>query len=315
MANIEINLGKACNNKCKFCMSINSAPEHLKFADLQILQDELNKFKEQGYDSLGFLGGEATLYPQFVDLVKYANDIGFKQIHLITNGRKLQDKEYLLDLVNSGVTRFSVSIHSYKSEIEDNLTQIKGGFKEKLSGLKNLRNLINSGQIKTELSANLVINKKNYFDLDKFLMFFSKLGINNFRFNFLWPRGNAEDFYNELLITYNDFLPQTEKIIKMVEKLNVNLSFEGIPLCIFNNLSISNIKDFIGEIKDTNTDVADLDGYEMKRYKFNWQDRKKNELKSKRNECQQCKYNQTCDGVWQEYINYYGWDEFNPVKT
>ncbi|MBD3359221.1 MAG: radical SAM protein [Candidatus Buchananbacteria bacterium] len=313
MKNLEINIGKACNNKCKFCMSINSIPEFLRFADFADLKNDLIKYKKQGYDSLGFLGGEVTLYPKLVDLVNLAKELGFKEIHLITNGRNLKDMAYTQSLVENGITRFSLSIHSHCAHVEDDLTQVPGGFKEKIQGLKNLLELSNQGIIKKEICLNLVVNKKNYQDLVKTFSFFSKLGVKNFRFNFMWPRGNASQYFKELLLSYKDFLPYLKKLINLAKVLRVHLVFEGLPFCILKDFDQKEIKNYIGELLDFKTDVSDFNFDKKERYAFNWQERKKNELKEKRAECEKCFYNSICEGVWKEYIKFYGWEEFQPV--
>jgi hypothetical protein len=35
--------------------------------------------------------------------------------------------------------------------------------------------------------------------------------------------------------------------------------------------------------------------------------------KSKRMECSLCKYDHSCEGVWDSYTAYFGWSEFNPI--
>ena len=207
MKNIEINLGKDCNNHCKFCMSADAEAAALKFIEIAELKKELKKYKSQGYDSLGFLGGEVTLYNGLIPVVKYSKKIGFSKIHLVTNGRLLCDNKFLQDLIKAGITRFSVSIHSHIESVEDDLTQVKGSFSQKLRGLKNLINYKKSGDIKSNISINLVINKKNYNVIDKTILFFNKMGINDFRLNFIWPKGNTINYYDEILLTYDDFLP------------------------------------------------------------------------------------------------------------
>jgi MoaA/NifB/PqqE/SkfB family radical SAM enzyme len=47
--------------------------------------------------------------------------------------------------------------------------------------------------------------------------------------------------------------------------------------------------------------------------KIDWQ---KNRLymKAKTKRCAECKYFNICEGVWEEYIDFFGTDEFKPVE-
>ena len=36
--------------------------------------------------------------------------------------------------------------------------------------------------------------------------------------------------------------------------------------------------------------------------------------RQKRAECQRCRYERVCEGVWGNYLRRYGWDEFSPVS-
>jgi MoaA/NifB/PqqE/SkfB family radical SAM enzyme len=256
------------------------------------------------------LGGEVTLHPQLLKLIGIAKEKGFKKIHIISNGRKFKDKEFLKKLIKAGVNRFSVSIHSHKKEVEDYLTQVPGGFQEKISGLKNLVDLHNQNFFTNNISINFVINKKNYKDILRSLQYFKSLGLRDFRLNFMWPEGNALDYYKSLLISYSKFYPYIEKIITLGLRLNFSVVFEGIPYCVF--YKPGDNKNYIGELRDVSTDVI---AYEKNnKYVFNWQQRKTSDLKGQAEFCQQCIFNNICEGVWLKYIDFYGWDEFKPIK-
>lgn len=305
MKHVEINLGKVCNNNCLFCMSGNLR-NMVSFGNAKA---EVIKSAQNNYKSLGFLGGEVTIYPYIVDLVKIAKNNGFQKIHIISNGRKFADKDFLKELINAGVNRFSVSIHSHLESVEDYLTQKPGAFREKIKGIQNLINFKNQSLFKDNISINFVINKKNYQEILISLQYFVKLGINDFRFNYMWPEGNASKYYEELLIPYNMFAPYLNKIINLSKRLKVNIVFEGIPLCIFPKPAEQ--KKYLGELKDISTDVITYEENAIQ--KFNWQKRKIDSLKTKFDFCQQCKNNFFCEGVWQKYVDFYGPDEFKAL--
>ncbi|MCX6746265.1 MAG: radical SAM protein, partial [Candidatus Parcubacteria bacterium] len=234
-------------------------------------------------------------------IVKLAKILGFKIIHIISNGRKYNNEKFLGQLIKNGVNRFSVSIHSHQPEVEDYLTQRPGGFEEKIQGLKNLVKL------NQHISVNLVINNLNYKDILETLSFFKELGINDFRLNFIWLHGRAKD-NKDLFLKYSDFLPSLDEIIRQSKINNFTIAFEGIPACLIND---KNKLDYIGELRDLNTEVVAFNNPQKERENFNWQERKANEFKIKHENCSKCKFANLCEGVWKNYIDIYGWSEFN----
>ena len=50
------------------------------------------------------------------------------------------------------------------------------------------------------------------------------------------------------------------------------------------------------------------------RARFNWQDRKRFDLKGRPRACQQCDLAKTCEGVWQGYLDIWGDEELRPVQ-
>jgi len=304
MKNIEINIGNTCNNECKFCMSYYE--KRSGFIDYLTIKKELIRARKQGFDAIGFLGGEFTLHPQALDIIKLCKLLGFKIIHIVSNGRKYKDKEFLQQLIKNGANRFSVSVHSHKAKVEDFLTQRKGGFNEKISGLKNLINYQKQGLIPNLISVNIVINALNYREILNTLKYFNRLGIKDFRLNFIWLEGRAKK-NKELYLKYSDFLPYIDKIINLSKKNKFNLAFEGIPICLIRNKE--KIK-YFGELRDKSTEVITFNIPEV-RDQFNWQEKKKSILKMKHKKCNKCQWDILCDGVWREYIKNYGWQEFN----
>jgi len=317
--NVEINIGKVCNNNCRFCMSGRDEAKKLGFVAKETIIKEITKKANEGYNSVGFLGGEFTLHPDVLEILAVAKKNNFEIIHIISNGRKYQDKEFLQELIDAGANRFSVSVHSNQENIEDYLTQRKGSYNEKLKGILNLLDYYKQGIIRNSISLNLVINKLNYQNLDQFILFFSRLGIKNFRFNYMWPEGNVL-MNKKLIVRYYDLFNIIKKIISLTDKLKIDLVFEGIPHCVFPDFSES--FKFSGELRDYPTTVLSLTNYdgtennnsEILRREFNWQKRKLSSLKVKNEFCQDCKLNNLCEGVWHTYIDLFGWQEFKPIK-
>ncbi|NUJ97295.1 radical SAM protein [Candidatus Gracilibacteria bacterium] len=311
LKHIEINIGKACNNKCKFCMSSQAKKSDKIFVKKELLKKKVDFYEENGYKSIGFLGGDISIYPDLEEIILYCREKNFRSINIISNSMRFDDIGFLTKIVKAGSTRFNISIHSHINTIEDYLTSVPGGLKRKLKAIDNLNILIQNGLLNSPLSINMVINKINYETItESVLYFFYKKNIKDIRINFIWLSEDIEDNRDKLKISYTEFLPYLKKLIYISFKKDIRITFDAIPLCIFFKLGIQDmesiIKKFVGEDKDYITSVDNINTSD----EFNWVERKKNELKTKLKVCESCKYNHSCQGVWKEYKEIYGDGEF-----
>ena len=310
---IEVNLGKACNNRCIFCMAHTN--DWIGFANTEEVKKEIKSCSKQGFNSIGFLGGEPTIHQEIASIVSYAKNNGFKKIHMVSNGRMYSDKEFLKKLIRAGVTRFSVSIHSHIPKIEDELTQVKGGFYQKIKGLKNLVSCQHDRLIKENISINIVINKKNYRNLIGTLSFFMNLGLKEFRLNFIRPEGRAWYNFEKLVPRYSDFVPYIQEILDFADEKKIGVTISDIPYCMFSN--IKHPLNFTGKSRDYFDSVVSFgNNYEKgipTKQKFSWNKMRKNQLKIKKGSCSYCIYNLICEGPWRNYVRKFGFGEFKPI--
>lgn len=104
-----------CQLKCPHCYrgadNADFKSVHRNLTEILSEIDELIKIRN--IQTLTIAGGEPLLYPQLVDLIKYAVSKKLN-VYLITNGI-LIDKERLIELKKSGVTRIIIHIDKYQN--------------------------------------------------------------------------------------------------------------------------------------------------------------------------------------------------------
>ncbi len=107
---LRVSLTDACNLRCRYCM-----PEQMTFRPgTQLLQDEellllLGVFASLGFEKIRFTGGEPTLRPNLVDLVRAVTALpGIREVGLTTNGILLD--QLARPLHDAGLRRVNVSI-------------------------------------------------------------------------------------------------------------------------------------------------------------------------------------------------------------
>lgn len=302
---IEINIGFACNNMCIFCLSGGAR----KFEPDETIRKEAAAFRDKGYNSIGFVGGEPTIKPGIIPLVQFCKDIGYRNIIITTNGRRLSDDVFLQELLDAGVTRFTISIHSHREDVENHLAGNKNSFQEKTAGLKNLSGRLGKTLDYNQVALNIVMNKKNLLELDRTLEFFALMGIKHFRLLIIRPEQRAFLNFDELVPSMTELRKEIPRALKMVKKHNLELFMDKPPFCLF--YDIPKIRERIAE--DVIDDVVTL-SHETTRETFSWKERQIKRIRVKAETCAECYFDAICDGVWVGYVEKAGFEEFKPVS-
>jgi len=317
MKNVDINLGKACNNRCCFCSNGEATAAQRRWGILTDIESEIAERRANGADSIGFLGGEPTLYPHLERIVRFARAQGYRRVYLVTNGSRLANLKKLENLLDAGVTRVAVSIHSHQAKIEDGITSRRGSFEEKIAALRNLVAQRHRGRLPDGLSLNTVLHRKNVDQLVEFSAFMKDIGIDNIRFNFIRPSWKAQRS-KAWVPSFELTTPAVADLVAQNEiRLGLSLNFADFPLCKLPWEVLTNpelMKRYVGENWDITTDVTHVrpdpfPDVQEGMVRFNWKDRRK-EFKTYLPGCEHCVLLQQCEGVWQRYLDIYGSEEF-----
>lgn len=323
--NVEINIGKVCNNKCVFCLDGMPSKDDHAFMDFGVMQRELERWRSEGHLSVGFLGGEPTTYPKIVESVAYAKQLGFTRIALATNAMMLRRMEFTDKLLTAGLTRATISMHGHTKKLEDELVMVPGAYEKKVQAIQNLLKRKSEGFLGDGVSVNIVLNAKNgphLLPMMKF--FFDTMGLDDLRVNFVRPEGYAEG-NADLVPTYTEIVPLLMKAIVLNEyHFKKTFTFGGFPLCVLPEELLRSKKllaKYCGDIfRDLSTDCSiraeteyGVASFEDGRARFNWQDRKRYDLKHHMDACSRCALTDVCEGVWRGYLDIYGEGEFAPL--
>ncbi len=320
--NLELNLGKLCNNRCVFCLDGRAPDAARRWVPHERALDELRRARDEGAVALGLLGGEPTAHPRILELVSAAREMGFRRISLSTNALKLADKAFANALVERGVTRFSVSIHDHRAEVEDELTGRPGNFERKLTALAHLRRLRSEGRLPDNVSINPVIHIHNVDQLAELVAFFAGRGIRDVRFNLI-----RTDACPELGETLTPRLASVTRGVTRAVALtlrsrgSLQVSFGDLPLCAYPWEVLSRpalAREVVGEARDLETWVAVFQApldRSRDASRFRWVDRKRDALKIRpQDPCDSCGIRDGCEGVWRSYVDVHGAGDLEPPR-
>lgn len=289
----KITIGYLCNNNCIFCMDREN--KNLPQKSNEYLKKEITEAKNKGNKRINFLGGEITLRPDCINLVKFASKQGFESISITTNGRMFSYPEFARKIIDSGVSNIIFSLHGHNPEIHDSLTGVKGSFNQLYSGIMNLKR-----EGFNQIGVNVVIINQNYKFLPNIAQELSNLSIERVEFIYC---------YNEKKFKY--LIPKVslaekyiKEAIKIGKKNNFNWKLQNPPLPCFFEEMIANLS-VAGENEKSNF---------LNSKEYEKAEEKKKIIRIKLPICKNCTYSAKCPGVWKRYGEHYGYKEVKPMK-
>lgn len=150
----ELFLTDNCNLKCVSCGCWRSQTE--EELTTEEWQDVLRQLRGLGIQKVNFTGGEALIRRDAVDLLGYANEVGFRSIHLNTNGIMLTERKREAVLA-AGVRSFNVSIDG-RGALHDEIRGRKGAFDRTM---RHLEGLVSETQGKAKIRMNFTVMRDN----------------------------------------------------------------------------------------------------------------------------------------------------------
>ncbi|OGK22734.1 hypothetical protein A3C24_04065 [Candidatus Roizmanbacteria bacterium RIFCSPHIGHO2_02_FULL_37_24] len=254
--------------------------------------------RKTGFEFVNFTGGEPTLHPNFIEIVKFAKRIGYRT-YIGTNGTMLARPDFC-EKAAPFLDEISLSIHGYNNSTHDGLVKRKGAFKDIVRAIKNLDEL----EFKNKF-ANVVAIGKNSAYLEKILIFLINNGFKQVLFSNTAPEGNGLKNFKELEIRISAWKKIILKLKKISEKSDTPIRFFGLPICALNGaISLSN--DIYWDARMTIekslekkrriilTEIKDL-----------IPDRNRGKISA----CKNCPYQKLCFGAFNEYVKNFGQNE------
>jgi MoaA/NifB/PqqE/SkfB family radical SAM enzyme len=190
---VEVN--SVCNSNCTYCYIPDKTGTGEDSFDY--LAGRIREFRLSGTRYIDFTGGEPTLWPHLPRIVRYAKSLGYENMTLVTNGRRLSYKKYLDRLIQSGIERIIISYDGPTRKIAESITRTPGSFSQTLKAFRNVK------ESSAELGATIVVVKANI--------------------------DFARRIPSEIIPRYDDVYPYLREAVKRHEKRKINIHF--VPFC------------------------------------------------------------------------------------
>ena len=281
-----------CNNNCIMCTNFDKFCNNSKKFDLVYLLRRIDRFYKgeeeflDNYrDAFSITGGEPTLSPNFLTIIKKINSLFPEaRIMCLTNGRMFFYEDYIKELLQlDDHLELAISIHGHTAKIHDSITQTKGSFFQTVKGLQNIFRFKKRNHI---IEIRIVIHQLNYKILEKITTFIKNEFplIDRLVYIFFEIEGQARKNLERLNLSYTEFIPYINNIYNLIQYFN-EVRFYHFPLCVV----------------------------PRRLFPFIWRTLPALEI-SFLKRCKGCNLKAICLGIPKGYLKYIGQYEFKPIK-
>ncbi|NPV80568.1 MAG: radical SAM protein [Firmicutes bacterium] len=170
--------GSGCQNACAWCYA-SDMPE-VRELDTASWKQVIDRLWDAGIPMVNFTGGEPTMRPDLVELVRYAERF---VTGLITNGRALAG--LVGKLKTASLDYIQVSIESADRDVHDAIVGSKGAWEETVRGI---RAALDAGMY---VSTNTTLTRANAKGFPNLLRFLAGAGVRYVGCNALIPAGRG----------------------------------------------------------------------------------------------------------------------------
>jgi pyruvate-formate lyase-activating enzyme len=241
-----VRVTRVCNQRCTFCL--DSMNQDGTMIDTDSLKAYIALGRRLGRERLILSGGEASVHPDYLELIRYGKEVGYEWVQTVTNGMMFSYKNFARKAAESGLDEATVSLHGHTAYIQDKLTGTPGAF---VTGVKGMKNLQDTGRV--VVNVDVVINKQNYKHLPEIIEYYYNLGIREFDLLHIIPFGRGFDEHrHSLFFDLNDAVPYFRRAFVYAQKPGVYIWTNRLP--------VQYLEDFESLIQDPHKLFYEFDG-------------------------------------------------------
>ncbi len=314
-------VGYGCNLNCRFCYYHFSNKKIWKNIFLAKIEALIYR-GIFGNDRVDITGGEPTIYPYILELVRFCKKIGLRP-SIITNGIALADEKKVFSLKKAGIFDFIISVHGLGRTYDQIVCSPKASEIQQMG----IKNLVNNN---IPIRINVTLNKFNTTQLLNIAKYAVKINADVVNFICFNPFGDWSYFREiEFQERHSVMVPYLQKAIKILEKEGIESNIRYFPFCFLKGLEShqynfsqlpydSHEWDFMSWKKNFKTFPPFLFKRDKRKLSNYYQMEANSCIKGlnyhKTLKCQECALTNICDGLNRQYYNRFGDEELEPYK-
>lgn len=281
---LDVILGYDCNLACDYC-TITPAMRERALSSAAVLA-AMRDGRARDYDRVAFTGGEPTIRGDLLGLIRAAGKLGYADIKVQSNGL-LFTAANITRLVEAGVNRIHVSIHTHEPAAYDALVRRADSYALMEQGL---RNAVGSG---AHVVADVIIKTDTYLRLPAAIEWLAERGVPEVH---LWyvslTDGNAGAV--ESLPPMRVAVPLVRAALARGRALGLDIKSLHIPRCLLGEDAIHAWDPGSQRVMVVTPDAT----FELKQSRLAGQ----HQVPA----CRGCEYESFCPGVRPDYVAQFG---------
>ena len=225
MRRLELHVTWSCPERCEFCSEDHRMAAFSPFAATwSRLSQVLRKHAGRGVTAVHFTGGEPTIHPRFIDLLRLARDLGMRT-SVGTIGTMLARPAFAEEAVPL-LDEALFSLHGPDASLHDALAGREGSFATVTEAIRRAR------AIRPDFRAaiNTVVTRKNVEELPETVAYGVGLGAGLVIVSNTTPEGAALDHYGALAVPLADLARVLPRVPSAAGDAIVR--FFGVPMCL-----------------------------------------------------------------------------------
>lgn len=219
-----------CNSNCLMC---SQPPKNVDdIGHYFSLNKRLLELMPDTVQELGVTGGEPTLMgPLFFELLRLAfHNLPRTQLHVLTNGRVFEDRDFVAHFQDLDTSRLVLGIPLYSDfdQSHDYVVQARGAFDQTLRGLYHL------GERGIRVEIRVVVHKQTYARLPHLadylyrnLPFVEHVALMGLEYVGYTPFNDAL-----LWMEPSEYMAQLAEAAEFLDRGGINVSIYNQPLCL-----------------------------------------------------------------------------------
>lgn len=286
MALLDIIVGYDCNLFCDYCTITDAMRARALGADR--IAAELARGRADGYARVSFTGGEPTIRPDLLPLVRRARDLGYADIKVQSNGLLLAAQANADRLVAAGTTRIHVSIHTHEREAYEALVRREGAYDAMATAVEGL-----AARDDVVFVADVILAEHTYRKLPDALQWLHARGVTAADLWFVsLTDNNATNLASMPRMT--DVVPVMRRAFAWARAHGMNLRSLHVPRCLLGDDHVHAFDPAAEGVRVVTPDAT----FELTRSKLTGQEHVP--------ACEGCEFRARCPGLRRDYLDRFG---------
>lgn len=193
----------------------------------------IRRARSEGYDTLSLQGGEPTIWPWLPELVERARSLGYGEVTVVTNGKRLAEQRAGEALYEAGLTHVVFSLIGADASSQNELAMRTGSFESVLAAMDHAAAWSAAHPGRLHVSCNVVVHAENLEALPEMVALLADHGVEAatlhlVRFDLF---GNDPTVRARLRFGLGRLTGPLSRAVSVARRRGIGLHAEDVPLC------------------------------------------------------------------------------------